>query len=211
MGVERKITILVVDDHPFLREGIVGAINNQSDMVIVGEASNGLEAIDMYRKHRPDVTLMDLQMPNMNGTDAILAIRGEFPGARIVVLTAYKGDVQAMRAFKAGAFGYLLKNMLRKELLETIRTVDSGRRRIPPDIAKELGEHILEDALSEREIAVLRLVANGASNKVISSQLMLAEATVKTHVQNILAKLGANDRTHAVTIALKRGYIELSE
>ncbi len=211
MGVERKITILVVDDHPFLREGIVGAINNQSDMVIVGEANNGLEAIEMYRKYRPDVTLMDLQMPNMSGTDAILAIRGEFPGARIVVLTAYKGDVQAMRAFKAGAFGYLLKNMLRKELLETIRTVDSGRRRVPPDIAKELGEHILEDALSEREIAVLRLVAIGTSNKVIASQLTLAEATVKTHVQNILAKLGANDRTHAVTIALKRGYIELAD
>jgi two-component system, NarL family, response regulator len=209
MSEARKIRILVVDDHPFLREGIVGAVNSQSDMVLIGEASNGLEAIDKFRLLRPDVTLMDLQMPTMTGTDAITAIRDEFPGARIVVLTAYKGDVQALRAFKAGAVGYLLKNMLRKELLDTIRIVDSGKRRIPPEIARELGEHIIDDQLSEREVEVLRLIATGTSNKIIASQLSLAETTVKTHVQNILLKLCANDRTHAVTIALKRGYIEL--
>ncbi|HEY1802947.1 MAG TPA: response regulator transcription factor [Terracidiphilus sp.] len=209
MSESRKIKILVVDDHPFLREGIVGAINSQSDMVLIGEASNGQEAVEKFRILRPDVTLMDLQMPTMSGTEAIIAIRAEFPGARIVVLTAYKGDVQALRAFKAGAVGYLLKNMLRKELLETIRTVDSGRRRIPPEIARELGEHVIDDELSDREIDVLKLIASGTSNKIIATQLSLAETTVKTHVQNILFKLGANDRTHAVTIALKRGYIEL--
>jgi DNA-binding NarL/FixJ family response regulator len=205
----RKIKILVVDDHPFLREGIVGAINSQSDMLLIGEASNGKEAIEQFRLHRPDVTLMDLQMPTMNGTDAIIAIRSEFPAARIVVLTAYKGDVQALRALKAGAVGYLLKNMLRKELLDTIRVVDSGRRRIPPEIARELGEHIVDDELSDREIEVLKLIAAGTSNKIIAAQLSLAETTVKSHVQNLLIKLGANDRTHAVTIAIKRGYLHL--
>ena len=209
MSGERKIRILVVDDHPFLREGIVGAINSQSDMALIGEASNGQEAIEQFRLHRPDVTLMDLQMPTMNGTDAIIAIRGEFTAARIVVLTAYKGDIQALRAFKAGAVGYLLKNMLRKELLDTIRIVDSGRRRIPPEIARELGEHVIEDELSDREIEVLKLIATGTSNKIIASQLSLAETTIKTHVKNILFKLDANDRTHAVTIAIKRGYIDL--
>jgi DNA-binding NarL/FixJ family response regulator len=209
MSSEKKIRILVVDDHPFLREGIVGAINSQSDMALIGEASNGQEAIEQFRLHRPDVTLMDLQMPTMNGTDAIIAIRDEFPAARIVVLTAYKGDVQALRAFRAGAVGYLLKNMLRKELLDTIRIVDSGRRRIPPEIARELGEHVVDDELSDREIEVLKLIATGTSNKIIASQLSVAETTIKTHVQNILLKLDANDRTHAVTIAIKRGYIDL--
>ena len=209
MSESRKIKILVVDDHPFLREGIVGAINSQTDMVLIGQASNGQEAVEQFRLFRPDVTLMDLQMPMMSGTDAIAAIRNEFPGARIVVLTAYKGDIQALRAFKAGAVGYLLKNMLRKELLDTIRIVDSGRRRIPPEIARELGEHVIDDELSEREIEVLKLIAAGTSNKIIAAELSLAETTVKTHVQNILLKLGANDRTHAVTIALKRGYIDL--
>jgi DNA-binding NarL/FixJ family response regulator len=209
MSESRKIRILVVDDHPFLREGIVGAVNSQTDMVLIGEASNGQEAIEKFRLLRPDVTLMDLQMPTMTGTDAITAIRDEFPGARIVVLTAYKGDVQALRAYKAGAVGYLLKNMLRKELLDTIRIVDSGKRRIPPEIARELGEHIVDDQLSDREVDVLRLIATGTSNKIIAAELSLAETTIKTHVQNILLKLGANDRTHAVTIALKRGYIEL--
>jgi DNA-binding NarL/FixJ family response regulator len=209
MNESRKIKILVVDDHPFLREGIVGAINSQGDMVLIGEASDGQDAIEQFRLHRPDVTLMDLQMPTVNGIDAIIAIRGEFPAARIVVLTAYKGDVQALRAFKAGAVGYLLKNMLRKELLDTIRIVDSGRRRIPPEIARELGEHVVDDELSEREIEVLKLIAAGTSNKIIASQLSLAETTIKTHVQNILLKLDANDRTHAVTIAIKRGYIDL--
>jgi DNA-binding NarL/FixJ family response regulator len=210
MGEARKIRILVVDDHPFLRAGIVGAINSQGDMVLIGEASNGKEAVENFRLLRPDVTLMDLQMPTMNGTDAIATIRGEFPEARIVVLTAYKGDIQALRAFKAGAVGYLLKNMLRKELLDTIRIVASGRRRVPPEIARELGEHIIDEQLSEREIEVLKLIAAGTSNKIIAATLSLAETTVKTHVQNILLKLGANDRTHAVTIALKRGYMELS-
>jgi DNA-binding NarL/FixJ family response regulator len=209
MTGSRVIKILVVDDHPFLREGIVGAISSQSDMVLIGEAGNGQEAVDKFRIYRPDVTLMDLQMPTMSGTDAIIAIRTEFPTARIVVLTAYKGDIQALRAFKAGAVGYLLKNMLRKELLDTIRLVDSGRRRIPPEIARELGEHVIDDELSDREVEVLKLIAVGNSNKIIATQLSLAETTVKTHVQNILLKLGANDRTHAVTIALKRGYIEL--
>jgi DNA-binding NarL/FixJ family response regulator len=209
MSESRKIKVLVVDDHPFLREGIVGAINSQSDMVLIGQASNGQEAVEQFRLLRPDITLMDLQMPTMNGTDAITAIRNEFPGARIVVLTAYKGDIQALRAFKAGAVGYLLKNMLRKELLDTIRIVDSGRRRIPPEIARELGEHVIDDELSEREVEVLKLIAAGTSNKIIAAELSLAETTVKTHVQNILLKLGANDRTHAVTIALKRGYIDL--
>lgn len=199
-----------MDDHPFLRAGIVGAINSQGDMVLIGEASNGKEAVENFRLLRPDVTLMDLQMPTMNGTDAIATIRGEFPEARIVVLTAYKGDIQALRAFKAGAVGYLLKNMLRKELLDTIRIVASGRRRVPPEIARELGEHIIDEQLSEREIEVLKLIAAGTSNKIIAATLSLAETTVKTHVQNILLKLGANDRTHAVTIALKRGYMELS-
>jgi DNA-binding NarL/FixJ family response regulator len=210
MSEARKIRILVVDDHPFLRAGIVGAINSQSDMVLIGEASNGKEAVENFRLLRPDVTLMDLQMPTMSGTDAITTIRGEFPEARIVVLTAYKGDIQALRAFKAGAVGYLLKNMLRKELLDTIRIVASGRRRVPPEIARELGEHIIDEQLSEREIEVLKLIAAGTSNKIIAAELSLAETTVKTHVQNILLKLGANDRTHAVTIALKRGYMELS-
>ena len=209
MSEIRKIKVLVVDDHPFLREGIVGAINSQSDMVLIGEASNGKEAIEQFRLHRPDVTLMDLQMPIMNGTDAIIAIRSEFPTARLVVLTAYKKDVQALRAFKAGAVGYLLKNMLRKELLDTIRVADSGRRRILPEIARELGEHIVDDELSDREIGVLKLIAAGTSNKIIAAHLSLSETTVKTHVQNILIKLGAHDRTHAVTIAIKRGYLDL--
>lgn len=209
MSEIRKIKVLVVDDHPFLREGIVGAINSQSDMVLIGEASNGKEAIEQFRLHRPDVTLMDLQMPIMNGTDAIIAIRSEFPAARVVVLTAYKRDVQALRAFKAGAVGYLVKNMLRKDLLDTIRVADSGRRRILPEIARELGEHIVDDELSDREIGVLKLIAAGTSNKIIAAHLSLSETTVKTHVQNILIKLGANDRTHAVTIAIKRGYLDL--
>lgn len=204
----RQIRVLVVDDHPFLREGIAAAINGQKDMTLVGEVTNGGEALESFRLLRPDVTLMDIQMPGMSGIDAMLAIRAEFPTARIVVLTAYRGDVQALRAFKAGAVGYLLKNMLRKELLDTIRIVHAGRRRIPDEIAKELGEHSLEDALTEREIEVLKMVASGTPNKVIACQLALAEPTVKSHLKNIFQKLGANDRTHAVTIAIRRGYID---
>jgi DNA-binding NarL/FixJ family response regulator len=207
MSSPGPIKVFTVDDHPLLREGIAAAVGSQQDMVLVGEASNGRDAIDGYRLHRPDVTLMDLQMPDVSGIDAILAIRSEFPHARIVVLTTYQGDIQALRAFKAGAAGYLLKNMLRKELLETIRLVHSGRRHIPPEIAGALAEHITEDALSEREIEVLKRVAVGNSNKIIAALLGLAEPTVKSHLSNILVKLGASDRTHAVTIARERGYI----
>ncbi|GAB3252737.1 transcriptional regulator [Chitinimonas naiadis] len=205
----RPITILAVDDHPLLREGIAGVIEGQPDMQLVAEATNGKEAVARYREHRPDVTLMDIQMPEMNGIEAMIAIREEFPSARIVVLTTYQGDVQALRAIKAGAAGYLLKSMLRKELLETIRVVHSGRRRIPAEIAVELAEHVADDALSEREVEVLRLAATGSSNKRIGAQLNISEETVKAHMKSILAKLVANDRTHAVTIALKRGIIEV--
>jgi DNA-binding NarL/FixJ family response regulator len=203
------IRILTVDDHPMLREGLASVIESQPDMMLIGEAANGREAIERFRAHRPDVTLMDLQMPDMNGIDAINAIRGEFPDARIVVLTTYKGDVQAVRALKAGAAGYLLKSMLRKELLETIRVVHSGRRRVPPEIATEIAEHAGDDALTEREVAVLKRVAAGGANKQIAVILGISEETVKAHMKSILAKLSANDRTHAVTIALNRGIIEV--
>jgi DNA-binding NarL/FixJ family response regulator len=204
----KKIRVLTVDDHPLLREGIAAVIHGEEDLQLVGEASNGQEAIEAFRMYRPDVTLMDLQMPVMNGIDSIVAIRREFPAARFVILTTYQGDVQALRAFKAGASAYLLKNMLRKELLDTIRTVHAGGRRIPPEIAAELAEHVIDDALTNREIEVLRKVATGTSNKIIASQLSVSEATVKAHLKSILSKLGANDRTHAVTIAMKRGFID---
>jgi len=204
----KKIRILTVDDHPILRSGIAAELLAEEDIELVGEASNGIEAIASFRALRPDVTLMDLQMPLMNGLDAIVAIRGEFPDARLVVLTTYHGDVQALRALKAGAMGYLLKNMLRAELVDTIRTVFAGNRRIPKEIAAVLAEHVTDDALSEREIEVLRSVAMGSSNKIVASHLGVSEATVKSHLRNILSKLGANDRTHAVTIAIKRGLID---
>src|SRR3981189_2762493 len=203
------IRILSVDDHPLLREGVAALLTTQSDMTLVAEASNGREAIEQFRLHRPDVTLMDLQMPEMNGVEAMIAICEEFPGARIIVLTTYTGDVQVLRALKAGARGYLLKNLLRKELLETIRLVHAGQKRIPPDVAFELAEHATDDSLSAREIEVLRLISGGNANKEIAGQLSITEETVKGHVKNILAKRGANDRTHAVTIGLKRGIIEL--
>lgn len=203
-----KIKVLAVDDHPLLREGIAAVIAGEPDIELAAEATCGQEAIELFRLHRPDVTLMDLQMPGMNGIDAITAIRNEFPGARFIVLTTYQGDVQALRALKAGAAGYLLKNMLRKELLETIRIVHSGKRRIPPEIAAELADHVTDDALTDREVEILRLVATGNSNKIIASQLAVSEATVKGHMKSILSKLGANDRTHAVTIAMKRGFID---
>jgi DNA-binding NarL/FixJ family response regulator len=203
------IRVLCVDDHPLLREGITALLASQPDMTLVGEASNGREAIELFRLHRPDITLMDLQMPEMNGVDAMIAICQEFPGARIIVLTTYTGDVQVLRALKAGARAYLLKGLLRKELLETIRLVHAGQKRMPPEVATELAEHATDDALSLREIEVLRLVSGGNANKGIAAQLSITEETVKGHIKNILAKLGANDRTHAVTIGLKRGIIDL--
>jgi DNA-binding NarL/FixJ family response regulator len=203
------IEVLSVDDHALLREGIAALVNAESDMKLVAEATNGQEAIEKFRLHRPDVTLMDLQMPSLNGIESIIGIRSEFPNARIIVLTTYAGDVQVLRALKAGARGYLLKGHVRRELLDTIRAVHAGQKRIPPEVAAELAEHTTEEELTLREIAVLRLIAAGNANKAIAGQLSIAEDTVKTHVTNILAKLGANDRTHAVTIGLKRGIIEL--
>ena len=205
----RLIWILTVDDHPLLRKGIAALVNAEPDMKLVAEASNGQEAIESFRVHRPDVTLMDIQMPSFNGIEAIHHIQGEFPGARIIVLTTYTGDAQVLRALKAGARGYVLKGHVHRELLETIRAVHSGQKKIPPDIAAELAEHAADDELTSREIDVLRLIAAGNSNKLIADQLSIGEATVKSHVTNILSKLGANDRVHAVTIGLKRGIIEL--
>ena len=203
------IRILSVDDHPLLRKGIAALLNTEPDMKLVAEASNGEEAIEMFRLHRPDVTLMDLQMPGLNGIEAIHRILSEFPDARIVVLTTYHGDAQVLSALRAGARGYILKGHVHRELLETIHAVMEGRKRIPPDIAAELAEHATDDALSPREIDVLRLIAVGNSNKEIADRLCIGEATVKSHVANILSKLSASDRSHAVTIALMRGIIEL--
>jgi DNA-binding NarL/FixJ family response regulator len=203
----KQIKILTVDDHPLLRQGIAAVIQGEKDMLIVGEAANGREAIQMFRSQRPDVTLMDLQMPDLNGIDAIVTIRQEYPQARIIVLTTYEGDALARRALKAGVVGYILKDMIRTELLEAIRSVDAGNRYIPQKIASELAEHYAQDDLSEREIEVLREVARGTANKIIASHLSITEATVKAHMQNILVKLGASDRTHAVSIATARGFL----
>jgi len=209
MNAAGAIRILTVDDHPLLREGIAAVLASEQDMILVAEASNGREAVEQFRTHHPDVTLMDVQMPEVNGIDAIVKIREEFPDARIIVLTTYTGDAQAARAFKAGAFGYLLKNMVRKELIDTIRTVHAGKKRIPPDIAVEMAQHHSDDALTVREIEVLREVAAGNANKMVAQLLHISEETVKAHMRSILSKLGANDRTHAVTIAVKRGIIEI--
>jgi DNA-binding NarL/FixJ family response regulator len=203
------IRILSVDDHPLLREGIAALIVNQNDMKLIAQASNGHEAIEQFRLHRPDVTLMDLQMPDMNGIDAIIAITSEFPGARFIVLTTYAGDVLAQRALKAGAQAYVLKGLVRKDLLDTIRGVHAGKKHISPEIAAQLADHVADDSLTAREIEVLRLIAAGDANKLIADQLSITEETVKSHVGKILSKLGATDRTHAVTIGLKRGIIEL--
>jgi DNA-binding NarL/FixJ family response regulator len=208
-SVPERIRILAVDDHPLLREGIAALVNAESDMKLVAEASNGEEAIEQFRLHRPDVTLMDLQMPALNGIEAVARIRAEFPDARIIVLTTYTGDVQALRALKAGARAYILKGHVHRELLEAIRAVHAGKKRIPTEVAAELADHAAENELSSREIEVLRLIASGNTNKLIADQLSIREETVKSHVTNILSKLGANDRTHAVTIGLRRGIIDL--
>ena len=204
-----RIRILAVDDHPVVRQGIAGLVAVQPDMTLVAEASNGRDAIQQFRAHRPDITLMDLQMPEMNGLDAVIAIRNEFPEAKIIVLTTYAGDAQILRAMKAGAQAYLLKNTLHKELLETIRAVHVGRKSLSPEVSYELAEHATDDALTPGEISVLRLIAAGNANKQIADQLSITEETVKGRVKNILSKLGANDRTHAAMIGLKRGIIEL--
>ena len=204
-----QIRILAVDDHALVRQGIAVLVGTQPDMTLVAEASNGREAIQQFRTHRPDVTLMDLQMPEMNGFDAIVAIRGEFPDAKIVVLTTYQGDVQILRSLKAGAQGYLLKNTFHKELVETIRAVHAGRKALSPEASYEIAEHATDDALTPAEINVLRLIAAGNANKQIADQLKITEETVKSRVKSILSKLGANDRTHAAMIGMKRGIIQL--
>jgi len=204
-----RIRILTVDDHPLLRAGIEALVSSQADMLVVAECSNGRDAIQQFRTHRPDVTLMDLQMPEMSGTDAIIAIRDEFPDARIIVLTTYAGDVQALRALQAGARGYLLKDAVQEELLDTIRAVHTGRKTLSPAVSQGIAEHATDDALTNGEIDVLRLIAEGKANKQIADQLSIAEETVKSRVKNILSKLDADDRTHAAMIGLKRGIIEL--
>jgi DNA-binding NarL/FixJ family response regulator len=209
MDPSRKIRVLVADDHPLMVAGIVGEVNAQADMIVLAQAADGEEAISLYRTHRPDVTVMDVRMPKLDGIDAIVAIRKEFPKARIIVLTTAIGDVQALRAFKEGAVGYLLKNLVRKELTETIRSVHAGLKRIPPDVAQQLAEHLADETLTVRELDVLRMVAQGKGNKIIASDLEIAENTVKNHIKNILIKLGADDRTGAVMTAVRRGYIEI--
>jgi two-component system, NarL family, response regulator len=207
-GDLQPIRILSVDDHPLIRQGVAGLVATQADMNLIGEAANGRDAIQQFQRRRPDITLMDLQMPEMTGLDAITEIRGEFPEARIIVLTTYAGDVQALRALKAGARAYLLKDSLHKELLATIRAVHAGRKSLSPEVSFQLAEHATDDALTQTEVRVLRLIAEGNANKEIAAQLSTSEDTVKGQVRNILSKLGAKDRTHAAMIGLKRGIIE---
>lgn len=208
MTIENPIRIMSVDDHPLIRQGIAGLVSAQPDFRLVAEATNGREAVQQFRTHKPDVTLMDLQMPEMSGLDAISAIRGEFPEARIIVLTTYAGDVQALRAVKAGARAYLLKDTLHRELVETIRAVHAGKKALSPEVSFQLAEHISNDPLTAAEILVLRQIAEGNANKEIARKLSLSEETVKGQVRNILSKLDAKDRTHAAMIGLKRGIIE---
>jgi len=209
MARTQIIRVMAVDDHPLMMAGVVGEINAQADMRVVAEASDGEEAVALFRQHRPDVTLMDIRMPKVDGIAAIASIRRQFPLARIVVLTTSAGDAQAVRAFKAGAVGYLLKNLLRTELVETIRLVHRGQKRIPAEVAQQIAEHAADDSITTRELDVLRGVANGNSNKIIASDLNISEHTVKNHLKSILSKLNASDRTHAVMIALKRGFLDM--
>ena len=209
MSNKQSIRVFSVDDHPLLREGIAALVNNQPDMVLVGEASTGAEAIQQFRQHLPDVTLLDLRLPDMSGIDVLIAIRSEFPEARIVMLTTFEGDVEVQRALQAGARGYLLKNMPPVELLDVIRQVHDGKKRIPPEIASQLLEHLSDEGLTEREVEVLREVADGNRNREIAERLFISEETVKVHIKHIMEKLGAADRTQAVAIGVRRGIIHL--
>jgi len=209
MTTEAQIRVLSVDDHPLLREGLAAIINNQPDMLLVAQASNAQEAIQEYRKHRPDVTLMDLRLPDKSGIDAMIAVRAEFPEARVVMLTTFEGDVEIQRALKAGARGYMLKSMPPKELVEVIRQVHAGKKRIPAQLAAQLAEHLSDEDLTAREIEVLNQIAGGNRNRDIAEKLLITEETVKVHVKHIMDKLGANDRTQAVAIGVRRGIIEL--
>jgi DNA-binding NarL/FixJ family response regulator len=209
MSDQMRIRVLSVDDHPLLREGIAAMINSQPDMLLVGQAANGNEAVQKYREHRPDVTLMDLRLPDMSGIDALIAIRTEFSEARIIMLTTFEGDVEIQRALEAGARGYTLKSMPPKELVEVIRQVHAGKKRVPPEVATYLAEHLSDEALTAREVDVLKHIAGGNRNKDIAEQLFISEETVKVHVKHIMEKLGASDRTQAVAIAVRRGIIQL--
>ncbi len=209
MNERARIRVFCVDDHPLLRDGISTVINNQPDMTMVGEASNAQEAVEQFRKHRPDVTLMDLRLPGMSGIDAMIAIRAEFPEARIIILTTFEGDVEIQRALEAGARAYMLKSMPPKDIVDTIRHVHAGKKRILPEIATHLAEHYSDEALTDREIEVLKQIAGGNRNRDIAEKLFISEETVKVHIKHIMEKLGASDRTQAVAIGTRRGIIQL--
>jgi DNA-binding NarL/FixJ family response regulator len=209
MNEQPRIRVFSVDDHPLLREGIAAIINNQPDMQVIGQAANGKDAVQEFKKHQPDVTLMDLRLPDMSGIDAMIAIRAEYPEARIILLTTFEGDVEIKRALEAGARGYLLKSMPPKELVEVIRQVHAGKKRIPPQLAAQLAEHMSDETLTTREIEVLGQIAGGNRNRDIAEQLFISEETVKVHIKHIMEKLGASDRTQAVAIGIRRGIIQL--